>query len=53
MIIVVYWAIAIPNPNKFDLRRVKKASFIQNGNRKSGPHALVFSQTLEHGNSKN
>ena len=32
---------------------MKKEGTIQYGNRKSGTHARVFSQTLEHGNSKN
>ena len=33
--------------------REKKLSTIQYGFRKCGTHALVFSQTLAHGNSKN
>ena len=34
-------------------RSEKKASTIQNGYRKCGTHARVFSQTLVYGNSKN
>ena len=44
---------ALPNQNKVNLRRAKKASSIQYAYRRSGTHARVFSQTLAHGNSMN
>ena len=34
-------------------RLTKRESTLQNGYRKCGTHARVFSQTLAHGNSKN
>ena len=53
IIIRVFSLIALNNENKVDPSRAKKASCIQYGYRKSGTHALVFSQTIAHGKSKN
>ena len=47
------FSLALPIQNKFDLRRVKKTSYIQYSNRKWGTHEWVFSKTLAHVYSKN
>ena len=43
----------LPNHNENDHKRAKTISSIHYGYRKCGAHALVFSQTLAHGNNKN
>ena len=53
IIIIVFCLIALPNQNKVNPWRVKKAGSIQYGNRKGGTHEWVISQTLVHVDSMN
>ena len=51
-IITLFSLLALPEQNKVDPKREKKASSILHVYRKCGTHARVFVRTLAHGNNK-
>ena len=53
MIYLIFCSIELTFQNKIVPKREKQVRIIQDGDRKRGTPARVFSQTLPHGNSKN